>query len=70
MISRKARRASIVLQPGEHHRPGRLALLRKKIETNGLSHSERDFVSTPEDSAERSLKKGYVKTMGRSRFGD
>ncbi len=47
-----------------------LALLRKKIETVGLSKSERDFFSTSKDSAERALKKGYFKTMDRKRFGD
>jgi hypothetical protein len=46
-----------------------LALLRTKIETIGLSASERDFFSTPKDSAERALKKGYFKTMGAKRFG-
>ena len=45
-----------------------LALLRKKLETVGLSTSERDFFSTPKDSAERALKKGYFKTMDRKRF--
>lgn len=46
-----------------------LALLRQKIETVGLSSSERDFFSTPRDSAERALKKGYFKTLDRKRFG-
>lgn len=46
-----------------------LALLRKKIETDGLSSSERDFFSTPKDSAERALRKGYFKTMDRKKFG-
>jgi hypothetical protein len=46
-----------------------LALLRTKIETVGLSSSERDFFSTPKDGAERALKKGYFKTMDRMRFG-
>ena len=46
-----------------------LALLRHKIATVGLSSSERDFFSTPKDSAERALKKGYFKTMDRKRFG-
>ena len=46
-----------------------LTLLRTKIETVGLSSSERDFFSTPNDSAERALKKGYFKTMDRKRFG-
>lgn len=46
-----------------------LALLRKKIETVGLSNSERDFFSTREDGAERALKKGYFKTTDRKRFG-
>lgn len=47
-----------------------LALLRKKIETVGLSTSESDFFSTPKDSAERALKKGYFKTLDRKRFGN
>ncbi|SEF09481.1 DUF3800 domain-containing protein [Jiangella alba] len=47
-----------------------LALLRKKIEADGLSSSERDFFSTSKDSAERALKKGYFKTMDRMKFGD
>lgn len=46
-----------------------LALLRTKIEESGLSASERDFFSTPRDSAERALKKGYFKTMDVKRFG-
>jgi hypothetical protein len=46
-----------------------LALLRQKIETVGLSSSESDFFSTPKDSAERVLKKGYFKTLDRKRFG-
>jgi hypothetical protein len=46
-----------------------LALLRKKIETAGLSNSERDFFSTSSDSAERALKKGYFKTLDRKKFG-
>lgn len=46
-----------------------LALLRQKIETVGLSSSERDFFSTPRDSAERALKMGYFKTLDRKRFG-
>jgi hypothetical protein len=46
-----------------------LTLLRTKIETVGLSSSERDFFSTPKDSAERALKKGYFKTLDRKRFG-
>jgi hypothetical protein len=46
-----------------------LALLRRKIETSGLSPSERGFFSTPKDSAERALKKGYFKTLDRKRFG-
>jgi hypothetical protein len=46
-----------------------LTLLRQKIATVGLSSSECDFFSTSQDSAERSLKKGYFKTMDRKRFG-
>ena len=46
-----------------------LALLRAKMETVGLSRSERAFFSTQNDSAERALKKGYFKTMDRRRFG-
>ena len=45
-----------------------LALLRHKIGTTGLSKSEKDFFSTNRDSAERSLTKGYLKTMNRKRF--
>lgn len=45
-----------------------LTLLRTKIETVGLSRSERDFFSTSAASAERALKKGYFKTMDRKRF--
>ena len=47
-----------------------LALLRRKIETVGLSSSERDFFSTAKDGAERALKKGYFKTLDRQRLGD
>ena len=46
-----------------------LALLRQKIDTVGLTSSERDFFSTPKDGAERALKKGYFKTLDRKRFG-
>lgn len=46
-----------------------LALLRRKIDTVGLTSSERDFFSTPKDGAERALKKGYFKTLDRKRFG-
>lgn len=46
-----------------------LALLRTKIDTVGLSTSERAFFATQKDSAERALKKGYFKTMDRKRFG-
>lgn len=46
-----------------------LALLRTKMETVGLSSSESDFFSTPKQSAERALRKGYFKTMDRKRFG-
>lgn len=46
-----------------------LALLRRKMETVGLSTSERDFFSTRKDGAERALKKGYLKTLDRKRFG-
>ena len=46
-----------------------LALLHKKIESIGLSSSERDFFSTATSSAERALKKGYFKTMNRRLFG-
>ncbi|WP_235734454.1 DUF3800 domain-containing protein [Nocardioides alcanivorans] len=46
-----------------------LALLRQKINTVGLTASERDFFSTPKDRAERALKKGYFKTLDRKRFG-
>lgn len=46
-----------------------LALLRKKIESGGLSESEQSFFSTPKDRAERALKKGYLKTVEAKRFG-
>lgn len=46
-----------------------LALVRKKIETIGLSTSERDFFATQRDSAERALKLGYFKTLDRKQFG-
>lgn len=46
-----------------------LALLKQKIDTTGLSRSESDFFSTKRDGAERSLRKGYFKTMDRKRFG-
>lgn len=46
-----------------------MALLRRKIETVGLSPSERGFFSTSRDGAERALKKGYFKTLDRKRFG-
>ena len=47
-----------------------LALLRKKIDTVGLSASERQFFSTQKESAERALKRGYFKTLDRKRFGN
>ncbi len=46
-----------------------MALLRQKLDTVGLSSSERDFFSTPKDGAERALRKGYLKTLDRKRFG-
>lgn len=46
-----------------------MSLLRRKIVATGLSPSERSFFSTPKDSAERALKKGYFKTWDRKRFG-
>jgi hypothetical protein len=46
-----------------------LALLRMKIETVGLSASERAFFSTSKDNAERALRKGYLKTIDAKRFG-
>lgn len=46
-----------------------MALLMQKIGAGGLSPSERGFFSTPKDSAERALKKGYFKTLDRKRFG-
>lgn len=46
-----------------------LELLRKKIDTVGLSSSEQDFFSTPKDAAERALKRGYFRTLDRKRFG-
>jgi hypothetical protein len=46
-----------------------MSLLRRKIETIGLSKSERDFFSTAKHSAERSLRKGYFKSLDRKKFG-
>lgn len=46
-----------------------LALLRRKIDADGLSKSERDFFSTKKDSAERALKRGYFKTLDGKKFG-
>lgn len=46
-----------------------MALLRRKIETVGLSKSEREFFSTAKQGPERSLRKGYFKTLDRKRFG-
>lgn len=45
-----------------------LALLEAKIAGGGLSSSEKDFFSTSKDSAERALRKGYLKTIARKRF--
>lgn len=45
-----------------------LALLERKIDDAGLSKSEKDFFSTNRASAERSLRKGYLKAMSRKRF--
>jgi hypothetical protein len=45
-----------------------LSLLQTKVSNSGLSSSERDFFSTPNDSAERALAKGYFKTLKRKRF--
>ncbi|PCN49482.1 hypothetical protein Csp2054_00510 [Curtobacterium sp. 'Ferrero'] len=45
-----------------------LALLEQKIRAGGLSQSERDFFSTPKNSAERALKRGYFKTLDAKRF--
>ena len=46
-----------------------MALLRQKIETIGLSKSEREFFSTKKDGPERSLRKGYFKSLDRKKFG-
>ena len=45
-----------------------LTLLEAKMGGGGLSNSEKDFFSTPKDSAERALRKGYFKTIARKRF--
>ena len=45
-----------------------LALLKQKIGTTGLSSSEEDFFATKRGNAERTLKKGYLKTMGLKEF--
>ncbi|MGC0368670.1 DUF3800 domain-containing protein [Microbacterium sp. SLBN-111] len=45
-----------------------LALLRAKIEAQGLSATERDFFSTEKLSAERSLRRGYFKTLDAKLF--
>jgi len=45
-----------------------LALLEAKIASIGLSSSERDFFSTKRDSAERSLRRGYFKTLDAKKF--
>lgn len=46
-----------------------LSLVRHKITSTGLSTSEKDFFSTPGTSAERALKKGYLKTLDGKKFG-
>ncbi len=46
-----------------------MALLRQKIATVGLSKSEREFFSTAKDGPERSLRKGYFKSLDRKKFG-
>lgn len=45
-----------------------LSLLETKIGAGGLSSSERDFFSTDKYGAERSLRRGYLRTMERKRF--
>jgi hypothetical protein len=45
-----------------------LELLRAKIGSVGLSKSERDFFSTANASAERALKKVYLKPIDKKRF--
>ena len=41
----------------------------RKIATVGLSKSEREFFSTAQDGPERSLRKGYFKSLDRKKFG-
>jgi hypothetical protein len=45
-----------------------LALLRAKIGSVGLSKSEQDFFSTASASAERALKKAYLKPIDKKRY--
>ncbi|KZE33067.1 hypothetical protein AVW09_06705 [Microbacterium sp. T32] len=45
-----------------------LTLLEAKIASVGLSSSERDFFSTKSDNAERSLRRGYFKTLAAKKF--
>lgn len=45
-----------------------LSLLQQKIRADGLSTSEKEFFSTAKDSAERALRRGYFKTLGRKDF--
>jgi hypothetical protein len=45
-----------------------LSLIQHKMTTTGLSQSERDFFQTTQNSAERTLRKGYLKTLENSRF--
>ncbi|MFV7930276.1 hypothetical protein, partial [Enterococcus faecium] len=45
-----------------------LTLLEAKIASVGLSSSECDFFSTKSDNAERSLRRGYFKTLAAKKF--
>jgi len=45
-----------------------LTLVEKKMASIGLSKSERDFFSTKKDSAERALKRGYIRLLAQMRF--
>lgn len=45
-----------------------LTLLEAKIASVGLSASERDFFSTKKNNAERSLRRGYFRTLAAKKF--
>ncbi len=46
-----------------------LALLKAKVDSVGLSSSEKDFFSTAKYSAERALKRGYLRLLESKVFG-